>query len=144
MTTQKRPHPQTSIQLSDITSQQLKELQDLGYHKQSDVIRFAVARMYREEIASPGINVTDYQTGIIHRCAVLGSMPVSEDAVLLFCDMPGMGRLAVLRYASGEVFTPADWQGLQPDDSFSIMDTNWVDSRGVPAIMLNGMPTTIR
>lgn len=41
---------QTSIQLGDATKRQLEKLKALGFGNQTDVIRVAIDRMYREEV----------------------------------------------------------------------------------------------
>jgi len=62
-------------------------------------------------------------------------------------------RVATVTYhATGEVFTPADWQGSQPRNMSEIADYTWYQVNPTepsntdlwkPAILLNGWPRVL-
>lgn len=59
------------------------------------------------------------------------------DAVIYLCDVPDIGLLPVLRYCTGLMFLPYDWQaGYRSLPCYS-GDIEWVGEDGQPADRLN-------
>lgn len=54
-------------------------------------------------------------------------------------EHPDCGIIAVIQ-SDGLQFTPADWQGEQPETPEDIAGARWVDNRGDDAIMFEGLP----
>jgi hypothetical protein len=82
----------------------------------------------------------DWEVGKDIMCPVRREQQLTEGAVLLHVQHPTVGMVAVVAYADGAQFTPADWQGQQPQDAEDVADWNWVDETGYEAAVMDGLP----
>lgn len=82
----------------------------------------------------------DWETGEDVLCPIRREQALTEGAVLLHMQPPGMSIVAVVAFEDGTQFTPRDWQGEQPASPADIEQWEWVDEHGQDAVMLSGLP----
>lgn len=127
------PKTMTTIRLNDLTRQQLDELTERYSMTQTDVIQYAIDRMYHQERT--------------HK------MSNNQNPTFEIRHFDGDVDVAVVTYPDGSMFTLGDWQGPQPADESQIThwDT-WVKVNPAepdnidywqPAILLDGWPRVI-
>lgn len=98
---------------------------------------------------------TSYLRGDAQKLAVYNwvdgetsALPIVSEAVIAGYGMfylvehPDCGIIAVIQ-SDGLQFTPADWQGEQPETPEGIAGARWVDNRGDDAIMFEGLPRVL-
>ena len=85
------------------------------------------------------IPVYDYEAEECVSCPIMVAEELPGYGEFYMVDHPEIGPLAVI-LSAGIQFTPRDWQGVQPKSVEEIAETDWVDQRGVDAIMLAGLP----
>ena len=85
------------------------------------------------------IPVYDYETGECVSCPIMVAEELPGYGEFYIVDHPEIGPLAMI-LSVGIQFTPRDWQGMQPKSAEEIAETDWVDQRGVDAIMFQGLP----
>lgn len=73
-------------------------------------------------------------------CHIMRSEAIEGYGLLQHVVIDETGDVVAVLISDDIVFTTTDWQGAQPVSAEEIADFKWMDSRGVDAIMLNGLP----
>ena len=78
-----------------------------------------------------------YYEGII-----LEEVALSDQASMLTVGIDDL-EISIIKYGDNCIFTTDDWQSSQPDKKEDIGDYRWLDSNGVQAVLIDGLPRTI-
>lgn len=86
-----------------------------------------------------------FDTGETIACPIVSETVIGSYGMLYLVEVAGSGDLISVILSDGVQFTARDWQSLheQALDVDGIADVSWVDSRGNPAIMLDGLPRVL-
>ncbi len=117
-----------------------EELQSLRYQLAACASR---ANMV-SPISQPGqiAQIYDYQTCTRHEVEIVSAERIAEFATLLRVRGEWSASMPVIVHADNTVYTPDDWQANY--DDVAVADIHWVDWAGTPAIMLDGLPRSLR
>ena len=88
------------------------------------------------------LSVYDWASGSVTACPIMAEEDIDGYGSYYIVEHPDVGWMAVI-LSGGVQLTPKDWSAAQPLTLEDIAQVEWVDQRGVEAVVVDGLPRVV-
>lgn len=100
-----------------------------------------VSQAYLRGIADR-LPVYDWESGKTTACPIMAETVIDGYGCYYIVEHPEVGWMAVI-LSDGIHLTPKDWAAAQPLTLEDVAKAEWVDQRGVEAVVVDGLPRVV-